>query len=931
MRWILSAVPLLAAAALAALPGSRRALAEDDAAFLEAFDAVFGTLVEKFCAGPAEARDAARRELLRRGTHSLPAVLSAVETSPDEAERRALRALAADLLARRTADPAEAVERAFLGVEENGVGFEEFPPCDLVAHSTLRQLLARRAETLILARFPASLPAVRIHREAERWDLALDALVAFAAARPDRIREALVEAQWREFHSSAGMRDRVAALETAAKQAQSALPAEEASRIALETARWWKEGRDAALEAVEKAFPGTEAARLAQFERIRSRNDRVADRVKAMEALARQYPRTEVAAAAWNEIAFHLSSINLIVPKEDALVRLRKLAEVARNLRAEDRPEEGWDFRTTKHLTEFFFSSCPVSADSARTMLAGYRRLFRTQFLADEFFPPANTADYYFVDKLERLHKAAGVKPEDLPAAIDAELAALEAALPQKDAVRYVRAVRLAGRDFEGRGREALEALARDADGRLYGRKALATLAALRHFRGEGDEARRLYGEYLRAHPGTAYAWVAALRLGHVEAKAERWDAAVDAYARCRDRFPGHPLLAVLVPLSLGRAQEGAGRLDRALEEYRTAAALWPGKVEERLGTPPSGLPGTPSPRDPDAAVEKEWVEARIRDLDRPNEEPAALALYHRGKRLVESGRLEEGLAAWKELAGSWPESGVGREARGLLAAAYLDRALAFASREDREPEEEKARAALEEAEEWGDAFTRFAVDLARACLELRAEGGADRADKKLLKALEDWEAGQAAEEPRNDLEADVAAIREAAFLPRSSAFFKGEWRPEKEYPFSIMDPGISVILPDESVKPVSLRQRYPRAGRVLHFTGPQIRTMGRVVDALGGTRRTRPASVMAIPQPAGDAKAIARLLDRYFLVQPGHWGGWHFATFPVLRSIRFLNEARTEATVEFVVRYEGGEASLKKDPKDGRWVLGEVKFTWIE
>ncbi|MCU0722213.1 MAG: hypothetical protein MUC63_01095 [Planctomycetes bacterium] len=76
---------------------------------------------------------------------------------------------------------------------------------------------------------------------------------------------------------------------------------------------------------------------------------------------------------------------------------------------------------------------------------------------------------------------------------------------------------------------------------------------------------------------------------------------------------------------------------------------------------------------------------------------------------------------------------------------------------------------------------------------------------------------------------------------------------------------------------------------------------------------------------------AIPRFLDRHFPLFPGHWGGWNLETSPVLRSVRFLDEARTEAVVDFAVRYEGGEAALKKDAKTGLWVLGEVKFTWIE
>ncbi len=97
----------------------------------------------------------------------------------------------------------------------------------------------------------------------------------------------------------------------------------------------------------------------------------------------------------------------------------------------------------------------------------------------------------------------------------------------------------------------------------------------------------------------------------------------------------------------------------------------------------------------------------------------------------------------------------------------------------------------------------------------------------------------------------------------------------------------------------------------------------------LGGSLRYVPASVMATPnQPAGASQTIMKFWNRFFLMRGGHWGGWEFATYPVIRNIEFTNRERTKASVSVIIGYSGGTVRLEKI--DGEWRTIDIVNSWI-
>jgi hypothetical protein len=148
-------------------------------------------------------------------------------------------------------------------------------------------------------------------------------------------------------------------------------------------------------------------------------------------------------------------------------------------------------------------------------------------------------------------------------------------------------------------------------------------------------------------------------------------------------------------------------------------------------------------------------------------------------------------------------------------------------------------------------------------------------------------------------------------------------------HPYVVVRPEVLVTLADGTKSVVRLRQRYPDYENALTFPGADLALLGKLIDGLGGAERTKPASVMGVPQPKGDAKAIQRLLERFFPVMSGHWGGWHLATFPHVNEIEFAAPDRNKAVVNFRSGYRGGYMRFERRGKG--YHLVEKQLTWIE
>lgn len=86
---------------------------------------------------------------------------------------------------------------------------------------------------------------------------------------------------------------------------------------------------------------------------------------------------------------------------------------------------------------------------------------------------------------------------------------------------------------------------------------------------------------------------------------------------------------------------------------------------------------------------------------------------------------------------------------------------------------------------------------------------------------------------------------------------------------------------------------------------------------------------IMNPARPKNKSAERRYFLYPYIQIIYGHWGGyWHLESHPYVFSIKF-NEKMDEATVNFRLVYEGGEAKLKK--KRGEWKVSDYHLTWIE
>jgi tetratricopeptide (TPR) repeat protein len=695
------------------------------------------------------------------------------------------------------------------------------------------------------------------------------------------------------------------------------------AREAFLLADWYRPDRKERLAAVMEKFPGTDGALLAEQALLQSSDDPVREVVTRLLAFADRHPGTEAARLALDHCGWQLAGVNLIDygAEDQCLPRLRRLGDVAARLMSGEFPGGEGARAAVGHLASFFLSSTPkTTRASAETMLGAFRTFFASHFLLDAFGEDAVLVDYSLVSKLESLHRALGASGEELPAKVDGELEALEKVLPEPTAIGYLRALRRAGRDEAGASRE--QSLIEEANGgRLYSRKALAARADLAHAAGRAAEAAELYGRYVERYPGTAYSWLAVLRIGHCRQLAGDSKGAEHAWAAAEKAFPDHPLLAALLPLSRARAAEADGRITDAAKHYRAALEAWPECCAEGLGTPLGNVKTVPRPDlDPDASVSRKVIEARLAELTRPDIAPGDLEQLLTARRFAQLGDVESAARIFEGLLLNRAGSPVAEEATVELVDLRLGAALRDA---------DHAEAHLSRATATGDRFASFAAELFRAFIELRAEDGAEVAAKRLEAALDAWEKGSALREPGSPLEAAVAGVREICFRPHDGTFFRGEWRPERESPYVVLDPAVAVKMADGTETTVTLRQRFPDLSNVLYFTAREVRWIAAIMDGLGGTARTEPGDVMGVPQPQGGSKAAAALLGRFIQVIPGHWGGWHLKTFPRIDEIEFGDSGMTHAKVRFVVRYEGGEADVSA--RDHEWALTDVRMTWME
>lgn len=466
-------------------------------------------------------------------------------------------------------------------------------------------------------------------------------------------------------------------------------------------------------------------------------------------------------------------------------------------------------------------------------------------------------------------------------------------------------------------------------------------MAWLQLYHRELASAKETFGRYLALYPAAPYAWLAAVRMGQAAMLQGHWAKAVSAFELAAG-YTGEPLARVHARVLAGKAYEAAGEPAKGRDAYRASLASWTSDVPSHSwgGQKPvlkrkadeDGLMPDDSGRFTKADIVK-----RLAWLDAVLALPAGTDLA-RARWLLEQERYEEARAlADRCLNATTKSSRTAGEARALSRRARLELALLQADVGREGSDHAKALRSLEILSRNTMDAPGLTARIAHACL-LRKQGRGADAAQALTLALADWQRTQR-QSPEirrtlSALEQDVADIRALVFRPAGDREFKDtRWNgfawPLSLPAFVVVAPEVEVVHADRTVETLSVHQLFVDLPNALFFDQEQITLLNTLMKRLGGSARMTPRNPMAVPnQPVGPSVDIRAFLSEAFPVIPGHWGGWHFDTFPTITRIEFHDAERSRAVARLVVGYGGADALLEK--QDGKWRLVEVRRTWI-
>ena len=813
----------------------------------------------------------------------------------------------------------------------------EFPDRDYDIWRTQRNGLALRATLNHLAEHPDS-PEFAELLQQNHIDEALGRLRAIVNEHPAQIARAFEVAAPESSRMMDEARDYPAALQElvdAARSRLSTLPREEAARterqLLLIDRRPYMAPPDKRpqfadqLKTFVQQYAGTTTALLTEVDAIEFGLP-IRERLQALDEFIRRHPGTVAAAKALHNKGFQLSSGNVYPDVEprgaDPTARFFQVLEIVQALESGRYPPCVWVERAPMLVASFFAYNPTYAAGSIERQLDAYLAFVKTHFTVSDQFPLSAASGYVITTKMFDLFKLKG----DGVAGVEQVFSELERELPDRAAVRYVRAafyVRSSMQEEPGERREifvhrAVDVLTRlQAEGHdLYHRKALATLASLYFAEGQYRRARDAYEKYVRSYPNTPWTWVARLRIGQCSEALNEWQAAIDAHLKAASTHASIPLARGLGHAYAARAFEARGRFNRAIEEYRTAVEGW----DEDYGAVyslPVSLPRDASqarPHPDDPTVARAALLHRIAQLE-TSRAAAGGTLLERGRWLVEHGRHDEAVRRLEQLIARYPRSAVIGEARYLVNRARFGRALALA--DVRNPRRDDA-AALEQLRQIPAEPYNFAVCAARiATASIVVKTGAiAEADAMMRRALVQWRDYQSARRQplRDPLEQDIADIRTVLIGPRRDA----------AAPFVIVNPEIAVRLPDRQTRRLTVEHAIPGVEHLLFLNDEHQRMLNEIIGAVGGTPSEQPEGV-----------EILGLWQRFFTVQR-RVGGFRmddrpraeFDTSPVIAELEFLNAERTRAAARVVRGHEGGTMVLEK--QQGIWKVTASVNNWI-
>jgi hypothetical protein len=212
-----------------------------------------------------------------------------------------------------------------------------------------------------------------------------------------------------------------------------------------------------------------------------------------------------------------------------------------------------------------------------------------------------------------------------------------------------------------------------------------------------------------------------------------------------------------------------------------------------------------------------------------------------------------------------------------------------------------------------------------------------EHAKLTMTSTLDAWRDSQKAlrsATPASPLVAEVIAIRNVIFRPAGSfdLLARASWNAYKvpsTVAYAVVNPHVSVNTADGKTIRLTVYQDFPESTKAIFWTTEEIAFASRLIITLGGTKTRSQRFIMETPnQPVGAAIDVMTFWNSFFHTRQGHWGGWEVETYPVIRSITFLDEARTRAAVPIIVGYSGATVLMEK--RDGAWVAVRLVNQWV-
>lgn len=816
----------------------------------------------------------------------------------------------------------------------------EFPDYDAEVLRAERNGLVNKSLSMRLSRQPGVAEVADLLQQ-NRIDDALRVLQSIIKNAPQdipRAIESVVEQSSRFSDMARGYPESLQEVVDAARQQLPRLSREESARaerqLLLIDRHAPAEQRSTAdrLRAFVRQYEGTDTALLAEVDVI-AFGLRIREQLPALDRVVRDHPETVVAAKALFQKGFQLGSGNVYPDVEargaDPTARFLQVLEIVRELESGRYPPCEWVTRAPSLVTMFFAYQPTYAPGSIDRILDGYTQFVKTHFVLSDEYPLGTGTGYIIATKMFDLFKLKG----DGVAGIEGVLSELEREADNPSAVQflrarfYVRSIDWEPADqravFHQKAAASLSQL--QAGGQsLFHRKALATLASLYFAEGEYVNARAAFQRYLSAYPETAWAWVAALRIGQCNESLGETRAAIDAHLSAASTYATNPLAYVLGHVYAARNYERRGQFDLASHEYGIALAGWDkefGRVYSLHRTRNSRSRGAPTVVD-GPEITDTALAGRTAQLKNSLATTGG-TLLERGRWSVEHERHADAVAPLEQLLTRYPRSPAVAEARYLLHRARLGNALQLADVANPKPNTSAALAELGRVMSDRYDFGVCASKIARASM-LFAMGAAAEAESHMRLALMEWLQHQRPDRdrPRNDLQQDIAGIRSAILTYRAR---DARLRPPSPELFVVVNPDVLVRFRGSESRTQTVYQSVPSTARVIFLNAEEQHILNDIVGKLG-KKATQ-------DQPAG--KDVLELWNRFFSTQY-MFGGMRsddrvpvvFETSPIIAEIEFLDAGRRNAAARLRFGHEGGTLLLEKI--QGIWTAKSMVDNWI-